>query len=157
METSREAARIAIESTIAQLKEVVPDVPFDAPVTLHAITPYPQTMQTTFGREVVLHSFGFNDHLTLFPFPAVVCWFTCCSSLVHGMNALHSLSHSDLSHISATGRSAYSQENRFVCTCRFAVSLIHVLQGIQLDGSFGFAPSTLVHQGTEASLGKAKM
>jgi len=31
------------------------------------------------------------------------------------------------------------------------------LQGIQLDKSFGFAPSTLVHQGKEASLGKAKI
>jgi len=102
METSREAARIAIESTIAQLKEVVPDVPFDAPVTLHAITPYSQTMQTTFGREL---------------------WFA-------GLHAVHHW------------------------------SMIRVLageQGIQLDGSFGFAPSTLVHQGTEASLGKAKM
>jgi hypothetical protein len=89
METSREAARIAIESTIAQLKEIVPDVPFDAPVTLHAITPYSQTMQTTFGREVVDRSFGFHDRLTLFPFPVVVCRFTCCSSLVHGMNVLH--------------------------------------------------------------------
>ena len=63
METSREAARIAIESTMAQLKEIVPDVPFDAPVTLHAITPYSQTMQTTFGREVAhrnFRSFGFH-------------------------------------------------------------------------------------------------
>jgi hypothetical protein len=56
METSREAARIAIESAIAQLKEVVPGVPLDAPMTLHAITPYSQTMQTTFGREVVHRS-----------------------------------------------------------------------------------------------------
>lgn len=31
------------------------------------------------------------------------------------------------------------------------------LQGIQLDKSFGFAPSTLVHQGKEANLGKAKI
>ncbi|KAH9964488.1 hypothetical protein BC827DRAFT_1187404 [Russula dissimulans] len=53
METSREAARIAIQNTIAQLKEIVPGIPLDAPITLHAITPYSQTMQTTFGREVV--------------------------------------------------------------------------------------------------------
>jgi hypothetical protein len=52
METSREAARIAIENAIAQVKEVVPGVPLDAPITLNAITPYSQTMQTTFGREV---------------------------------------------------------------------------------------------------------
>lgn len=89
METSREAARIAIENTIAQLKEIVPGVPLDAPVTLHAITPYSQTMQTTFGREVAhrkFHPFGFYDCLTLFLFPVVVCRFTCCPSLVHGMN-----------------------------------------------------------------------
>jgi hypothetical protein len=55
METSREAARVAIENTMAQLKDVVPSVPLNAPVTLHAITPYSQTMQTTFGREVVHH------------------------------------------------------------------------------------------------------
>jgi len=102
METSREAARTAIENAIAQLKEIVPGVPLDAPVTLHAITPYSQTMQTTFGREL---------------------WFA-------GLHAVHHW------------------------------SMIRVLageQGIQLDKSFGFAPSTLVHQGTQASLGKAKM
>jgi hypothetical protein len=53
METSREAARIAIEHAITQLKEIVPNVPLDAPMTLHAITPYSQTLQTTFGREVL--------------------------------------------------------------------------------------------------------
>ena len=52
METSREAARTAIENTMAQLKKVVPDVPLNAPLTLHAVTPYSQTMQSTFGREV---------------------------------------------------------------------------------------------------------
>ena len=31
------------------------------------------------------------------------------------------------------------------------------LQGIQPDKTFGFAPSTLVHQSKEASLGKAKI
>ena len=53
MESSREAARIAIENTVAQLKEIIPGIPLDAPITLHAITPYSQTMQTTFGREVI--------------------------------------------------------------------------------------------------------
>jgi hypothetical protein len=56
MESSREAARVAIESAIAQVKEVVPGIPLDAPITLNAITPYSQTMQTTFGREVVHHN-----------------------------------------------------------------------------------------------------
>lgn len=31
------------------------------------------------------------------------------------------------------------------------------LQGIQLEKSFGFAPSTIVHQSKEASSGKAKI
>ena len=56
MESSREDARVAIESAIAQVKEVVPGVPLDTPITLNAITPYSQTMQTTFGREVVHHN-----------------------------------------------------------------------------------------------------
>ena len=56
MENSREAARTAIENTIAQLKKVVPGVPLDAPLTLHAVTPYSQTMQSTFGREVPYRS-----------------------------------------------------------------------------------------------------
>ena len=30
-------------------------------------------------------------------------------------------------------------------------------QGIRLPEAFGFAPSTLVHHGTEAPLGKAKI
>jgi len=102
MEASREAARIAIESTIAQLKEVVPAVSLDAPITLHAVTPYSQTMQTTFGREL---------------------WFA-------GLHAVHHWS---------------------------MIRVIAGEQGIQLDKSFGFAPSTLVHQGKEASLGKAKI
>jgi len=102
MESSREAARIAIESAIAQLKEVVPGVPLDAPMTLNAITPYSQTMQTTFGREL---------------------WFA-------GLHAVHHWS---------------------------MIRVIAGEQGIQLDKSFGFAPSTLVHQGKEASLGKAKI
>jgi hypothetical protein len=55
METSREAARTAIENTIAQLKNVVPGISLDAPLTLHAVTPYSQTMQSTFGREVPCH------------------------------------------------------------------------------------------------------
>jgi len=102
METSREAARTAIEDAIARLKEVVPGVSLDAPLTLHAVTPYSQTMQSTFGREL---------------------WFA-------GLHAVHHWS---------------------------MIRVIAGEQGIELEKSFGFAPSTLVHQGTEASLGKAKI
>jgi hypothetical protein len=88
MESSREAARVAIESAIAQMKEAVPGVPLDAPITLNAITPYPQTMQTTFGREVVhrnaIHSVNVNSLISGF-FLAVVCRVTRCASLVYGM------------------------------------------------------------------------
>ncbi|OCH96651.1 hypothetical protein OBBRIDRAFT_809126 [Obba rivulosa] len=52
METNRTAAREALLETIAQLEEVVPTVSMGELVTLHAITPYPQVMQTTFGREL---------------------------------------------------------------------------------------------------------
>lgn len=87
MEGSREAARVAIESAIAQLKEVVPGIPLDAPITLNAITPYSQTMQTTFGREVVhqRHPSGLCQVPDIGFFLAVVCRVTCCSSLVYGM------------------------------------------------------------------------
>lgn len=102
METSREAARTAIENTIAQLKKIVPGVSLDAPLTLHAVTPYSQTMQSTFGREL---------------------WFA-------GLHAVHHWS---------------------------MIRVIAGEQGIELEKSFGFAPSTLVHQGMEASLGRAKI
>jgi len=89
MESSREAALVAIESVMAQVKEVVPGVPLDAPISLNAITPYSQTMQTTFGREVVhhnaVHSAIMSIPLISFFFLAVVCWVTRRSSLVYGM------------------------------------------------------------------------
>ncbi|KAH9043770.1 hypothetical protein EDB85DRAFT_2130703 [Lactarius pseudohatsudake] len=101
METSREAARAAIEETIAQLKQVVPGVSLDAPLTLHAVTPYSQMMQSTFGREL---------------------WFA-------GLHAVHHWS---------------------------MIRVIAGEQGIQLDKSFGFAPSTLVHQARKLAWGKQR-
>ena len=82
MESSREAARIAIENTVAQLKEIVPGIPLDAPITLHAITPYSQTMQTTFGREVIQrkrYPSSFVDRLTSL---TLQLWFA-------GLHAVH--------------------------------------------------------------------
>ncbi|KII93637.1 hypothetical protein PLICRDRAFT_399866 [Plicaturopsis crispa FD-325 SS-3] len=52
METSLSAARQALKETIAQLEEVVPRSKLDEPVTLNAVTPYMQTMETSFGREL---------------------------------------------------------------------------------------------------------
>lgn len=52
MESSREAACAALESTASRLEAIVPRVRLDAPLTLNAVTPHPQTLGTTFGREV---------------------------------------------------------------------------------------------------------
>ncbi|KAI0271564.1 hypothetical protein BC834DRAFT_860190 [Gloeopeniophorella convolvens] len=119
METSREAARAAIESTIAQLKEVVPKTSLDAPLTLHAVTPYSQTMQSTFGREL---------------------WFA-------GLHAVH---HWSMVRVIAGEQVCMPNEHQ-------PSQSLTAPQGIELDKSFGFAPSTLVYQGTETSLGKAKI
>ncbi|EPS99120.1 hypothetical protein FOMPIDRAFT_125744 [Fomitopsis schrenkii] len=102
MESSREAARDALYATIEQLKEIVPNARMEDPITLHAITPYPQVVQTTFGREL---------------------WFA-------GLHAVHHWS---------------------------MVRVIAGELGIHLEESFGFAPSTLVHNGSQGPLGKHKM
>ena len=52
MEGSRQAAHDALKDAIAQLDRVVPTAKLDEPLTLNAVTPYPQTLQSTFGREV---------------------------------------------------------------------------------------------------------
>ena len=52
MENSRTAARDALNECIAQLQQVVPHAKWSGPITLHAVTPFPQVMETTFGREV---------------------------------------------------------------------------------------------------------
>lgn len=60
MESSREAARDALNATIERLRDVVPNARMADPIALHAVTPYPQVVQTTFGREVLLlHDVGF--------------------------------------------------------------------------------------------------
>jgi hypothetical protein len=115
METSREAARTAIEDAIARLKEVVPGVSLDAPLTLHAVTPYSQTMQSTFGREVPYSKTkkkGYRSDVALF---FLQLWFA-------GLHAVHhwSMVRFDFTLLfrprlmSATGRFASSQENRSV-------------------------------------------
>ena len=52
MESNRQAAHEALKDAIAQLERVVPTAKLDEPLTLNAVTPYPQTLQSTFGREV---------------------------------------------------------------------------------------------------------
>lgn len=102
MEGGRKAADEALRMMIARLEEVVPHTRVDLPITLHAVTPYPQVFETTFGREL---------------------WFA----------ALHAVHHWGM------------------------VRVIAGELGIQMEESFGFAPSTLVYQGTEAPLGKSKI
>ena len=52
METSRQAAHDALTEAVARLRKEVPSIRLDEPITLHAVTPYPQIVQTSFGREV---------------------------------------------------------------------------------------------------------
>ncbi|KDQ54752.1 hypothetical protein JAAARDRAFT_37856 [Jaapia argillacea MUCL 33604] len=102
MESSRKAAREAIGQAIRQLEEVVPRARLDEPMTLNAVTPFPQVLQTSFGREL---------------------WFA----------ALHAVHHWSM------------------------IRVIAGEQGLKLEESFGFAPSTLVYRGSDAVLGKANL
>jgi hypothetical protein len=52
MERELSAARDAMKEVIARLERIVPITGLNETLTLNAITPFPQTMQTTFGREV---------------------------------------------------------------------------------------------------------
>ncbi|KAA1468554.1 hypothetical protein DENSPDRAFT_833894, partial [Dentipellis sp. KUC8613] len=56
MESSRLAALDAIKDIISTLEDVVPRSRLDTPLTLNAVTPYEQTFQSTFGREVMDYS-----------------------------------------------------------------------------------------------------
>ena len=52
MEKSRKDAIEALVECIEKLEKTVPGALAEAPMTLHAVTPFPQVLQTTFGREV---------------------------------------------------------------------------------------------------------
>lgn len=52
METSLESARHALKDALDRLEAVVPGVHLDEPITLNAVTPHMQILETTFGREV---------------------------------------------------------------------------------------------------------
>ncbi len=54
MESSLSEARVALIDAITRLEKVVPQVDIHQRMILNAITPYPQTLETTFGREVGL-------------------------------------------------------------------------------------------------------
>lgn len=87
MESQRKAAADALNEAIAQLHEVVPTANLAEPITLHAVTPYPQVMETTFAREVSTMHLGPRlsrpDIST-----AMVCRSACNSSLVNGKSCV---------------------------------------------------------------------
>lgn len=83
MESQRKAAADALNEAIAQLHEVVPTANLAEPITLHAVTPYPQVMETTFAREVrPMHLGPRHSHPDMSA--AVVRRSTRNSSLVNG-------------------------------------------------------------------------
>lgn len=52
MESNLSEAREALKQAISRVNAVVPTVNLDTPLTLNAVTPFMQTFETTFGREV---------------------------------------------------------------------------------------------------------
>lgn len=52
MEASLSDAKVALKDIIAKLEDVVPKTKMEQPLTLHAITPHMQVLETSFGREV---------------------------------------------------------------------------------------------------------
>ncbi|KAJ8596483.1 hypothetical protein M405DRAFT_781515 [Rhizopogon salebrosus TDB-379] len=52
METNLSEAREAFRQAILRIEEVVPTASLDLPLTLNAVTPFMQTFETTFGREL---------------------------------------------------------------------------------------------------------
>ncbi|KZP00848.1 hypothetical protein CALVIDRAFT_552541 [Calocera viscosa TUFC12733] len=105
METSRPIAATELDRTIKQLRDLQEGGPpgiLEEVVTLEAVTPFKQVMQTTVGREL---------------------WFA----------ALHAIHHWSMIRLIAAGE-----------------------MGIELDPSFGIAPSTLQHRGQEGITTKAQ-
>jgi len=52
MEASRTSAIEALQSCILHLEDIVLKIRKDAPIKLHAVTPFEQVFETTFGREL---------------------------------------------------------------------------------------------------------
>lgn len=65
METSALAAREELLSVIDKLRTIVPSVPLEEFITLHAVTPFPATMHTTFGRELWFASLHAIHHWSM--------------------------------------------------------------------------------------------
>ncbi|THV07581.1 hypothetical protein K435DRAFT_847998 [Dendrothele bispora CBS 962.96] len=65
METSRISARDAIVGTIRRLGEQVPKADWNASMELHAVTPFIQSFNTTFGRELWFASLHCIHHWSM--------------------------------------------------------------------------------------------
>ena len=84
MESSRRAAHDSLVAAIEQLRTVVPTMKMDEPLTLNAVTPYAQTLQSTFGREVRLIATGSACFACSCYSLALVCGSPRRASLVNG-------------------------------------------------------------------------
>jgi len=65
VETSTDSARDAFLTIIGALKHIVTSTPLDAPIMLHAMTPFPAVMNTTFGRELWFASLHAIHHWSM--------------------------------------------------------------------------------------------
>jgi len=65
IETSISEARETLSDLVNRLKVIVPTIPLDKPVTLHAVTPFPAVMGTSFGRELWFASLHAIHHWSM--------------------------------------------------------------------------------------------
>ncbi|KAF5368505.1 hypothetical protein D9758_002312 [Tetrapyrgos nigripes] len=65
METNIAAARDGLLQTIRKLREQVPKAEWNAPITVHAVTPFIQSFETTFGRELWFASLHCIHHWSM--------------------------------------------------------------------------------------------
>ncbi|OJA18804.1 hypothetical protein AZE42_00841 [Rhizopogon vesiculosus] len=80
MESSLSEAREAFQDVISRIEEVVPTASLDLPLTLNAVTPFMQSFETTFGREVRIENDDrWSTHPALF---SMQLWFA-------GLHAVH--------------------------------------------------------------------
>jgi len=65
METKLTDARVALKDIISKLEDIVPRTKLEEPMTLHAITPHMQVLQTSFGRELWFASLHAVHHWSM--------------------------------------------------------------------------------------------
>jgi hypothetical protein len=92
MESGIGSATEALRGVISRLDEMVPNIPIETSLMMDAVTPFEQTLPTTFGREVsksylVTTLTGELNGIRA----ALVLQSSCCSSLGHGMQSTFGL------------------------------------------------------------------